>query len=568
VQTIELFMWGYQTHLAAGVASLAKRSLEALGETVDTRVFLVGVAAPGRSPRHPVCVEPEHGRRPLSDFADLPTALEEAYQQDEGQHRFFTDARTQAEWPGRLRRKILGDLVLARARGRDAEFAVVSFCGPACRVDDYDVVCVLELPSDLIERYPPVAFTWNGERQEMSLLTACVSQLLVDASLRLQEAEPGRGLSDYSSPDEIARRAAGRFMSNPFLGQDLIGADLFKAFDGLSLTRYETDATAGRLVLAGPGLAVDLRLTLSRPVPVGDARWARKIQQMADRDIFAIMSKDGLIGLGSVSPEALADAYVVDFHGHHQWEFRQGDQALLRVRHGTPSLPYAAIPPGRIVENLRRIVPETTLQDAEQIGAAISALSELRGGTLLVIAADAAVEAARLDSQAMLIEPAQLDNAVLARAAAVDGAILMTPDGKCHAIGAILDGPAHLDCIPSRGSRYNSAVRYVRAAPRRMAVILSEDRSLDIVPMLRPRVRQSDIDAALDALDCADNDTFHRPRNFLDSHRFYLDEVRCHRANQAIARIDALPRAPNELYFATALFEPDPELSADYFAEE
>lgn len=63
----------------------------------------------------------------------------------------------------------------------------------------------------------------------------------------------------------------------------------------------------------------------------------------------------------------------------------------------------------------------------------------------------------------------------------IDGAVLACPNGVCHAIGVILDGQADPGCTPARGSRYNSALRYVVGKPR-LAVVVSEDRTVDVIP--------------------------------------------------------------------------------------
>ena len=43
---------------------------------------------------------------------------------------------------------------------------------------------------------------------------------------------------------------------------------------------------------------------------------------------------------------------------------------------------------------------------------------------------------------------------------AVDGAMLAGIDGKCHCVGAILDGEAVVAGDSGRGARYNSLINY------------------------------------------------------------------------------------------------------------
>jgi DNA integrity scanning protein DisA with diadenylate cyclase activity len=71
---------------------------------------------------------------------------------------------------------------------------------------------------------------------------------------------------------------------------------------------------------------------------------------------------------------------------------------------------------------------------------------------------------------------------------AIDGSVLLDTQGVCHAIGVILDGIAkEQQGDPSRGARFNSAVRYVgsRAARSCVVVVISEDGRVDVIPQGR-----------------------------------------------------------------------------------
>lgn len=95
-------------------------------------------------------------------------------------------------------------------------------------------------------------------------------------------------------------------------------------------------------------------------------------------------------------------------------------------------------------------------------------------------------------------------------------------------------------------------------------MIVSDDRTVDVVPRLRPRISREAIENAIAALTVATTDDFHRPRLFLDENRFYMSQDQCDRANAAIARIDALPREVGEIMFGTATFVPDPGMDESY----
>ncbi|HQU43468.1 MAG TPA: diadenylate cyclase, partial [Pirellulales bacterium] len=110
--------------------------------------------------------------------------------------------------------------------------------------------------------------------------------------------------------------------------------------------------------------------------------------------------------------------------------------------------------------------------------------SAQKHGALLVISEGAAQEADRLANDCTRIRPASLDVETFARVTRIDGAVLLDPQGNCHAIGVILDGLASAKGDPARGSRYNSAVRYVenrKSEYPTLAVVVSEDGTIDFV---------------------------------------------------------------------------------------
>lgn len=69
----------------------------------------------------------------------------------------------------------------------------------------------------------------------------------------------------------------------------------------------------------------------------------------------------------------------------------------------------------------------------------------------------------------------------------IDGALMLDFDGNCYAYGVILDGIAKGKGNPGRGSRYNSAVTYIKNKAsnklrRKMfAVVCSEDGMVDVI---------------------------------------------------------------------------------------
>jgi hypothetical protein len=98
-----------------------------------------------------------------------------------------------------------------------------------------------------------------------------------------------------------------------------------------------------------------------------------------------------------------------------------------------------------------------------------------------------------------------------------------------------------------------------------MAIILSDERTLDIIPLLNRRVCRRAVERMIDQLETATLDNYHEPRNFLEAHRFYLDEEQCGRVNRALAKIYSEPREWNTLVIKSDPFTPHPAMEPIYW---
>jgi len=101
-----------------------------------------------------------------------------------------------------------------------------------------------------------------------------------------------------------------------------------------------------------------------------------------------------------------------------------------------------------------------------------------------------------------------------------------------------------------------------------MAFVISEDRTLDVVPLLRPRLAQKQIEAAVTEISTATLDNYHKPRLFLDEHRFYLNAGQCRLVNKALDRIESEPTEVGRIVIITARFEPHPAFNESYLKDE
>lgn len=571
---INLFMWGYQHHFRAILEIRAKGVFQALGLYLEPKALLVGVRKPDSEDRNEVCVEPEDVEWSLSLFEDLPNTVEEIIKQHPLRNMYYGDEPSMREKPERIRCDSVREAVKRALVPFDRENGMHSFCGVSCLVDQFYVVPVIQVPEKVFETFPPLRQPAEVERITAfpSFIHASMESLLAEAEDELQRKNPGRDFFKLRSAEEIVRRAAATFMKTPgvVIGDRNFYFDLFEQFNVISSLFYEGARGHGRLLLVNPeNPVIRWTLRLAQPVPYRESRWARKVLQMATNEISLVGDCQHIYGLGSIQEQydpISQEVFIIDFLDHYHWQVRCGEQVLLRSKYGEPTLPQEHINCDHFKDNLSRLFSDATPEDQERSWQLYLVAAAQDHGSMIVIAEDAADEAKRFAQQGSVVEPTLMTEDLLKRVSSIDGTIILDPHGVCHAIGVILDGPANTDCTPSRGSRYNSGVRYVKATDKpRLAIVVSDDHTVDIIPLLRPRIARQWIDEAISALESATLDDYHKPRNWLDDNRFYLNEAECIRVNAALDRIESLPKDVGSMVIITTRFKTNPEMSGKYF---
>lgn len=562
---IEQFLFPYQRSFAISFSIAAERVFQLIGAEFKPQTFLVGIAWPPIPGRHFLCIEPEDGPWPQSLFAATPESLEDDWKRHPMQQMFYGDEPTMRDKPENIRRIVVSNAIAKDLETLAATDGMCSFVSVARPVLGYYVAAILRVPQSLLVRFPAISYSWMNEQAEGSFLLSCIRQLLGEAERVLQMPEPGRFSHDsFRSAGEIVRRAAADLLRTPFLDGEFPMSDLFDDYNAISRLMYEGATGEGRMIIArrdNPN--IDWVLKLARPAPLREKRWARKLLQMGSGATALVADLDSIHGLGRLRDASL-DAFSVQFLDQQHWDFRRGNEIMLRTRFGEPRLPQEVIGEARFHENFRRLFPDAGEEAGQLYREILDLLLSQPRGSMLVVAEDAAAEANRLDRQGTRIEPTRLTADLIEKATRIDGTILADPQGLCHAIGVILDGSANDDCTPARGARYNSAVRYVTSPARRLAFVLSEDRTLDVIPLLRPRMSKKELEALVRNLEGASIDTYSAIRYQLDAARFYLTAAQCERVNTTLERLDKLALTDGQIVIGIALFAPDPQMTPEY----
>ncbi len=572
---IDQFMWGYQQHFRAEIRSAADSALAHAGVPAESEVILVGVLASDAEADHDVCVEPENDQWDSSLFGATSDRVKTIIVENPMQRMFYGDEATMADKPENIRRSSVSQAVGEALLAFDNVAAVRSIVGQARRVGKYYVVPVLQLAQRIIDRVPSLKEPIGDGRFSTfpSFAHCIIEEVLAEATRALERPEPGRRIGERLATVEVLRRAATNFMYSVVAA---IGGpptrDLFVDLNKISSLFYESRKSEGTLLLATANAAkLDAGIQFREAISLHQPRWIRKALELAIPGRALICDGENAIGVAAFdSREVPGDRELlhVRFRDHYHWELWLGLEILLSCEHGAPRLKPPLVEEDLFRDNFERIFGGEEGPDGEVAWALVESSIGLGHGCMLVFSVDAESEANRLKYQGTSIRPLLFSPALLASASSIDGTIILDPQCRCHAIGVILDGSAVPECTPARGARYNSGVRYVAGCANRLAVVVSEDGSIDFMPRLRPRVRRSEVAEMLDRFESASLETYHEPRLWLDRNRFYLDEAMCIRANAALERIQKLPLKVGQIRIHTRNFVPSKELNDSYFVPE
>ena len=350
----------------------------------------------------------------------------------------------------------------------------------------------LQFDAKVIETYYKVP--QDVELEVHSLLNAIINELLSYISicvnsLLLSEVFYEKNLS------EIIKRA-GHALLQAILGNPL-ATNPFEKCNKISSLSYEKSFSEGKILLLNAQAAYALAsehvlkplVQFEQKIPLSSTRHIRKILELSNSDIYLL--SDGAYLYSTVAfienHNATYHFFTIEFNNYFSWQLNHNGNKLMQVIHEEVYIPKPKISYSAFNLELKKVFPGLESKRALNLYRLIlEALTQTKG-TILVISKNARSEAYRLRNQGFLIEALSLTPSTIRSITSIDGAVLMDLDGYCHGIGVILDGVATEKGDPSRGARYNSAIRYVETISKTpnysncFSVVISEDGDVDMI---------------------------------------------------------------------------------------
>ena len=563
-------MWGFQQHFRLRVERGIEQALAEIGLGIKARVVLVGLAD-SENAEYQLCVEPEDGPLSAEVFSTLSHRVTELFHSNSDSKLLITSSR---------HHELRQTAILLRSRAQAIVEAIESsgvfegltfFGSDSTSIGGYMVHTCVGVPTQEFASIPALDDdTIDRIHVGRSLQHEVIAECLRRADRALYLLDPGADLRFLGATDAIIKAAAEYFVDGLVCRAVGQAADLFPRMNRITSLSYERSGAEGRLLIAGSDSTTEcVRVRFHRPVALHNARIMRKLLELSDDSTAVLADHSRAYGLGtctSVSP----DAVEVLVRGHADWELRFGGLALVRVSYGRARLPIPLLDREKFEDTAMRTVGSANL---DRIWGVVQAAQVARRGMTLVVSHAPEAEASRLGGQAVPINPQRLDAADIIRLSQVDGAIILGSDGRCHAFGVILDGEAVArQGDPSRGSRFNSAIRYQRTrAPKSLLVVISDDGLVDLIPNLMPKVHRHEVESAVSAFrsccqaEPVDGEEFGRTHRRIEELRFYLNADQCERVNACYSGEMRRRYVAGGLALSGPTLEPHPDMDDSYF---
>jgi hypothetical protein len=554
------------------IASKARGALDTIGFAGDIDALLVAIHMDGDS--GVVCwtepeVEPARTAA-LQDAVRQADLIHDTRPDREVAHGEPTfRERVNREIRDEARSQAITDALAATNAGHDRTFVTGS---RSIQADGTDIHMVVHVDSAALQAVPILSSVRNNR---IPFLPSLVHAVIHEVFARSRSIFHSHDSVIESHPDELIRIAASRFVRYVFRLAGHNFGTTHGTLNAVSALPYEGRPGSGKIIIGSADSGyINVAINLRDKVPFGNKEALRKLLEASGPEGHLLSDGEYVYGFGTVSasyPVESESIFAANIVQRGRWELHHADTALLAMRDGVATLPSGPLDIQYFREIVDRLLPSASISSLVKFAQAAGSHSH---GAMLIVSSDAAGEAERLHPQASRVNPAVVSPGVLVQLTAMDGGIIIDPQGFCHAIGVILDGATCGSESSARGSRFNNAIRYVNSeAPDAVVIVYSADGNIDILPKLPYRIKRSVVDAVVkDHLDLAtppsDTDAVARSWEAVKRLRFYLSDEQRNRINGAKKSIEDWKRDRGMAYLVEEDLTPSATMDDSYWLPE
>jgi hypothetical protein len=574
-----MYVWGFQPHFQVSINTSAKEIFEELSLDLNPKVWVIGLWADDNEMDNPNLVDIVTEDTPFEAklFNEVNEIAKDFYKNDPNRRMIISNDRAEKKYHERLRLKAKVNAMTKVLNEAHKDINISFYVSMPIKVRGFWVFTILQLNKDAVKTIPSLykSTVSGGYAIERSLLESSILEFLSSCSNALRIPDVGEDLNILRrSGPEFIRNAADNLLKTlayKFHGHHF---NLFEIFNLISSQYYEGLESRGRIIIStNEHPSINQTLMFSSPINLSNHKAIRKLMEMTSETISLLANGNEVFGLGYVTEydAEKEDLFIIDFKGHFKWELKHNDKTLIVVEYRQPKLPKERMDNELFADHLIRIFSIIDENDINLLWDIILAATEQKHGTMVVISNKANEEAERLNGQCINIEPTNLSSELMSLVTAIDGAVLLDPNGKCHALGVILDGLATDKGDPARGARYNSAIRYLETQVNEcLIVVVSEDGHINLIPQLKPRIPRQLIDTLIKDLhevnesELVDIKSFNQIMHNLEGLAFYLRQEDCEIINKLRNTIES-NMEPGIIRIVYRNFTPNSEMNETYY---
>lgn len=263
-------------------------------------------------------------------------------------------------------------------------------------------------------------------------------------------------------------------------------SNFYSYVNTIASLKYEKQECAASIALCSSQIEPPFIVKFAKPVMVEEHRKVRKLLAATGEKHCLVCRSgklEGIVDIKEMAGWSGAAVYFLHFLRHLTWELLRDGAVLLRYEEGKLSM-HRNEPSFPDILALISSQLEIPAPAAVSILTLIQTVRNSNHGSILVFSPVAAAEAVRLQHDCLQVEPFLLRPEDVSHFTVMDGALLLDTQCYCHALGVILDGETVPFSDSSRGSRFNSSLRYYgkHQHEKILVVVVSDDGMINLIP--------------------------------------------------------------------------------------
>ncbi len=262
--------------------------------------------------------------------------------------------------------------------------------------------------------------------------------------------------------------------------------DILETINAVSRIKYENKEATGEIVISNlDSLIVNNILRVEKNIGIRETRKIRKLLEGTKGNFSLVSDLENIYGFANKSfLKTLKGIFRVKILAIEHWELYYEEKKLLKIMDGIPVFDKLLLEKKDFIKKLETTFNSLLIWEREKLWTLVEKVIEAGQGALLVITEGYLEEARRLSIHSTVFKPFEMKNDLILDLSKIDGAILMSPQRMCSAIGVILDGVLSENGDSSRGARFNSALKYYdtqKDKNKMIIIVASEDGAVDIL---------------------------------------------------------------------------------------